>query len=174
MDKLPKIEATSKPLDFACILENENETENEKLPVINSPQSGSKKSPFSGYFRQKDRSRVFQKHIAKYEMRPIFVGDDSESDTRLSTGSYNQPCTTLSSSSNSKSRKKLGLERSVSFDYAELHNETDFTSRLAGRRRAICPKLKSTDALQLETFIVVSRLKNFDLLWIKDSQASTI
>eukprot|EP00794_Sanderia_malayensis_P003510 gene3510-4011_t len=64
------------------------------------------------------------------------------------------------SSSKNKSR---GMEKSASFEYAELENEPDYSSRLEDRRRAVCPRLRTTDALHLETFIVVSRLKNFDL-----------
>ena len=68
------------------------------------------------------------------------------------------------SSKKSRKRRKKLEKKAASFDYADLRNEIDYPSRMSVRRTAICAKSKSTDAIQLETFIVVSRLKQFDLL----------
>ena len=77
-----------------------------------------------------------------------------------------KPNSSLKKNEKKKKKKRARLkEKSATFDYADLKNEMDFPPRINIRRTAICAKSKSADALQLETFIVVSRLKQFDLIW---------
>lgn len=106
----------------------------------------------------KDRSSAY---------RPIVenINEDAETDhvaTKRSVKVKEAP--ESESQQRRKGKRNKFQEKSATFDYADLKNEAEFQSRINIRRTAICAKSKSTDAIQLETFLVVSRLKQFDLI----------
>lgn len=100
--------------------------------------------------------------------RPMVESIDEDVEAEhFKSSSHKNASLTKPNSSLKKSEKKRRIrmkEKSTTFDYADLKNEIDFPPRINIRRTAICAKSKSADALQLETFIVVSRLKQFDLI----------
>ena len=56
------------------------------------------------------------------------------------------------------------LKKSTSFDYFELRDDEYYPSRFKLRRTAICSKLRNPEAVQLESFIITTRLKHFNLI----------
>ena len=107
----------------------------------------------------KERSRAYRPMVES-------IDEDAETNCLPSTLEARSSKSKMSSAARrteKRNRSKL-KEKSATFDYADLKNEVECPSRINVRRTAICAKSKSADALQLETFIVVTRLKQFDLI----------
>ena len=123
-----------------------------------------KENMLSRFYRRRIKS-VRERRLA---YRPMVESIDEDTEADHSTSNMHKNTNRVkANSSKSKSEKKRRIklkEKSATFDYADLKNEIDFPPRINVRRTAICAKSKSADALQLETFIVVSRLKQFDLI----------
>jgi len=107
----------------------------------------------------KERSRAYRPMVES-------IDEDAETECLPSTLEIrsSKPKTSSTAKRSEKKKRSKLQEKSATFDYADLKNEVDCPSRINIRRTAICAKSKSADALQLETFIVVTRLKQFDLI----------
>ena len=122
-----------------------------------------KENPLTRFYKRRSKSGK-DKRMA---YRPMVESIDEDTETEHVSCTWNHNTTQkLANPRFEKTKKKRNKlqEKSATFDYADLQNEVEFPSRINVRRTAICAKSKSTDALQLESFIVVSRLKQFDLI----------
>lgn len=127
------------------------------------PVTSKKESLLSRFYKRKirptgDRSKAYQPIVES-------IDEDEEPEHIAFKRSHSIKKTVGSSVTETRKKKRNKLqEKSATFDYTDLKNEIEYQSRINIRRTAICAKSKSADAIQLETFLVVSRLKQFDLL----------
>eukprot|EP00112_Aurelia_sp_Birch-Aquarium-sp1_P025036 Seg814.6 transcript_id=Seg814.6/GoldUCD/mRNA.D3Y31 product="hypothetical protein" protein_id=Seg814.6/GoldUCD/D3Y31 len=167
MEKLPSIETQAQPKEFNNLWDKDQKLP-DKLPALHEdPDFPMRNSIFGCFSKFKGKSIKHKGDRYRPQSQQETIEEDREMCPESSTIFADDEGIGERDRSSSvkfrRKRKKL-KEKSASFDYADLRNEIEYPSRINLRRTAICAKSKSTDAMQLETFIVVSRLKQFDLL----------
>ena len=167
MEKLPSIETQVQPKEFNNLWDKDEKL-HDKLPALDeNPDFPMRNSIIGCFSKFKGKSVKYKGDRYRPQSQQETIEEDRETFPEASTifedvkGAEERD---RSSSVKFRRKRKKLKEKSASFDYADLRNEIEYPSRINLRRTAICAKSKSTDAMQLETFIVVSRLKQFDLL----------
>ncbi len=170
MPRFPKIHSShnSRSVGYPNLLDDEQQ-QDVKLCAIESSNKSTKLSQLTDFFsRPKDRSKIYKIKKAEESCdHDVNTGDcdvDEDLEKSDSPDDVFRKSFLSSETRGCKKRKKWRAAKSASFDYTLLDDEEDFSHRMSSRRTAICAKSRDSYARQLETFIVISRLKNFDLL----------